>query len=234
MALSPRTSFTVLQREDADGVAEVLAALDPSRLELLRKRFTETAVKGLCTAPMGKTCLVLSKFVEVVDSVLPSADVLLASQDDEDRIDSTGSLARRKPGSASRRRRDVVLTNDSRRAAALAMLFELCDPAGSGVVEMRDLEQLIADRVTNPPRFGPAEQRSSGGGAGDGGGGCEALDIAPYSLHKVVTTLAPNTPDTIRAATIAAATSSTSRLAADSLTRSLKHQLGVLQVCPSG
>lgn len=79
------------------------------------------------------------------------------------------------------------------------------------------------------PRGGPGEQRdaSSESSAGDS-------EIAPYHLHQVVATLAPDNPEVQRAATLAAATSTPGRLAADSMASSLRHQVRAPSWCGAG
>lgn len=74
------------------------------------------------------------------------------------------------------------------------------------------------------PRVGP------GGDVGGGGSGSGDSEITPYHLHQVVTTLAPDSPEVQRAASLAAVTSTPGSLAAASMASSLRHQASVVDL----
>lgn len=145
MALSPRSAFALEQHDVYEGVAEILAVLDPSRIRQLQDRFARLTAVNFAAGVASGPFLNCADFVAAFDSVLPSVEAQLAMQAEAERVEA--ALSRGASRVSHRRRRDGVLASYPRRAAALATLFELCDSTGSGLVEMRDVQQYIGDRV---------------------------------------------------------------------------------------
>ena len=254
MALTPRSVFALEQHDAYEGVAEVLSTLDNARIRQLQERFAKATAHNFVAGIASGPYLNCSDFVAAFDYVLPSVESQQAMLAEQDRVEAALSRSATKVG-GRRRRDGGVLASYPRRVAALAALFELCDSTGSGMVELRDVLQHVGDRVSrrggnecnarsrggrrrdhrrlspctpqalSHPRVGPGEQRGARDGGGGGGTGGGDSEITPYNLHQVVTTLAPDSPEVQRAATLAAATSTPGRLAADSMASSLRHQV---------